>query len=305
MIMEQSSGPSLAMSQPALRALALQQFVAPGGIYPPRGPDGWATNFVGMIQTFAGSPANIFGAIPAKGQLLSIAQTPMLFSLLGTSYGGDGRTNFALPDLTERTVLGGNPGQIGEQSLGMTYMISAVASMEDGVPPLGSVAPFGGNFVPAGWLPCDGSTYSMEQYPDLAALIGTTFGGSLPDFAVPNLTGRAVVGAGTPVGYPPIQLGQTVAGTVEGLGLNYIICVDGYYPTSSGDGQFPTDRPFMGQVTAYAGAKPPPHWSACDGSILPIMSRQALFSLLGVRYGGDGISNFSLPDLRGLMTIGQ
>jgi len=51
---------------------------------------------IGEIKLSAGNAA---AGIPANGQLLSIAQNPSLFQILGTTYGGDGQTTFALPDL--------------------------------------------------------------------------------------------------------------------------------------------------------------------------------------------------------------
>lgn len=48
---------------------------------------------------------------------------------------------------------------------------------------------------------------------------------------------------------------------------------------------------------------PPRGWATCDGQILPINQNQSLFSLLGTTYGGDGRSNFALPDLRGRTPI--
>jgi len=50
------------------------------------------------------------GTLEANGQLLSISQNTALFSLLGTIYGGDGRTTFALPDLRGRTMIGAGQG---------------------------------------------------------------------------------------------------------------------------------------------------------------------------------------------------
>jgi microcystin-dependent protein len=47
----------------------------------------------------------------------------------------------------------------------------------------------------------------------------------------------------------------------------------------------------------------PKGWAACDGQLLPINQNQALFSLLGTTYGGDGRVNFALPDLRGRMPV--
>jgi len=59
---------------------------------------GVAQCVVGEIRLFAGSVA---GAMPAAGQLLPINQNQALFSLLGTKFGGDGKTTFALPDLSD------------------------------------------------------------------------------------------------------------------------------------------------------------------------------------------------------------
>ena len=50
--------------------------------------------------------AAVGGGLPARGQLLSISQNQALFSLLGTTYGGDGRTTFALPDLRDAAPNG-------------------------------------------------------------------------------------------------------------------------------------------------------------------------------------------------------
>lgn len=54
----------------------------------------------------------------------------------------------------------------------------------------------------------------------------------------------------------------------------------------------------------YAGERVPLNWACCDGSLLPIAQNGALFSLIGVSYGGDGITTFALPDLRGRLPMG-
>jgi len=58
-------------------------------------------------------------------------------------------------------------------------------------------------------------------------------------------------------------------------------------------------EPFLGQITIFAGNFAPRNWALCHGQILPINQNQALFSLLGITYGGDGRTSFALPDLRG------
>lgn len=58
-------------------------------------------------------------------------------------------------------------------------------------------------------------------------------------------------------------------------------------------------EPFIGQIAMFAGNFAPRGWALCDGQLLPISQNTALFSILGTTYGGDGITTFGLPDLRG------
>ncbi len=58
-------------------------------------------------------------------------------------------------------------------------------------------------------------------------------------------------------------------------------------------------QPFIGQIQIFAFDFPPRNWALCAGQLLPINQNQALFSLLGTTYGGNGTTNFALPDLRG------
>jgi microcystin-dependent protein len=56
--------------------------------------------------------------------------------------------------------------------------------------------------------------------------------------------------------------------------------------------------PFLSQIETFAFNFAPKGWTLCNGQLLPIAQNQALFSLLGTVYGGDGRVNFALPDLR-------
>lgn len=58
-------------------------------------------------------------------------------------------------------------------------------------------------------------------------------------------------------------------------------------------------EPFIGEIKMFAGNFAPHGYALCDGQLLPINDNQALFSLLGTTYGGDGRTTFALPDLRG------
>jgi microcystin-dependent protein len=64
-------------------------------------------------------------------------------------------------------------------------------------------------------------------------------------------------------------------------------------------------NPFIGQITLLPYNFAPFGWAFCAGQLLPISQHTALFSLLGTTYGGNGTSNFALPDLRGRAPIGQ
>src|SRR5574340_226936 len=64
------------------------------------------------------------------------------------------------------------------------------------------------------------------------------------------------------------------------------------------------DQPFVGEIILAGFTFPPVGWAVCDGSILQIQQYTALFSLIGARYGGDGITTFGLPDLRGRVPVG-
>jgi microcystin-dependent protein len=59
----------------------------------------------------------------------------------------------------------------------------------------------------------------------------------------------------------------------------------------------------MGVVMCFAGYYTPRYWATCDGQALSISQNQALFSLLGTTYGGDGVNTFCLPDLRGRTAV--
>lgn len=61
--------------------------------------------------------------------------------------------------------------------------------------------------------------------------------------------------------------------------------------------------PFMGELRIMAFNFAPKGWAQCNGQLLPINQNQALFSLFGTMYGGDGQTNFALPNLRGRTPI--
>jgi microcystin-dependent protein len=64
-------------------------------------------------------------------------------------------------------------------------------------------------------------------------------------------------------------------------------------------------EPYIGQIETFAFGFAPKNWALCGGQLMPIAQNQALFSLLGTTYGGDGIRTFALPNLQSRVAVGQ
>lgn len=64
-------------------------------------------------------------------------------------------------------------------------------------------------------------------------------------------------------------------------------------------------EPFVGEIRMFAGNFAPRGWAFCDGQLLAVSQNDALFSLYGTIYGGDGRTTFGLPDLRGRIPLHQ
>ncbi|AYZ10538.1 phage tail protein [Chryseobacterium arthrosphaerae] len=180
--------------------------------------------YIGIVKLFAGNFAPR-GWMFCDGSLLSIAQNSALFSILGTTYGGDGRTTFALPNLKGRMALGAGTVNSSENY------------------PLGIVSGTTQNTLLASNLPSIGGGFQLKvanknantSTPSAAvsiAITGTQVGRDFnvvpsfvnnanPDTAI-NGQSISFVGQNLPVNNMPPY-----------LGLNYIICVEGIYPPRS------------------------------------------------------------------------
>src|ERR1051326_2730121 len=104
---------------------------------------------------------------------------------------------------------------------------------------------------------------------------------------------------------------QPVENRQPTLALTYIIALEGIFPSDGGTAGTPNqtsppDRttPFIGAIRVVSFNFAPKGYALCEGQVLPINQNQALFSLLGTTYGGDGRTTFALPDLRGRVPIG-
>jgi microcystin-dependent protein len=224
-------------------SLALQSLIAVNAPFPGRGGGGGSAVFIGQIANFAGNfvPS---GWMAADGRLLQIQTNQALFSILGTTYGGNGITTFALPDLRGRAAVGAD----GTHQLGSTSGAESTTLNVSQLPPHDHTLPGGG-------------------------VTGNTGGG------------------------------QPVSNEQPSLALNYLIATAGLFPSPSSAG-FDQNTPIIGQITEFAGNFAPSGWALADGSLLPIATNQELFSLIGTQYGGNGVTTFALPDLRGRTLLG-
>jgi microcystin-dependent protein len=80
------------------------------------------------------------------------------------------------------------------------------------------------------------------------------------------------------------------------LTLNYCIALTGIYPSRNAN-------PFLSEIELYAFNYPPKGFAFCNGQLLPINQNQALFSLIGTFYGGNGTTTFALPNLQGRVPV--
>jgi len=152
-------------------AVAITQIVTTQGIFPCRDcQDAVAANTIGAMRMFAGN-FGVAGYPTANGQIQAIAQNTALFSILGTSYGGDGQTTFALPDLGGRTIVGAGQGPglsdwvVGRQDgSGLTTLNSgALAQHAHGLPGGGLTGVTGGGLPVSNLMPSLGMTFMIAD----------------------------------------------------------------------------------------------------------------------------------------------
>jgi microcystin-dependent protein len=241
-------------------------------------------------------------------------------------------TSFA--DILQTTV---------QPSMGLTYMIctdGSDPSTDSTAPFTGEIAAFSSSFVTEpGWVPCDGSSLPVAGNSALFNTIGTNYGGNgVTTFDLPNLEGHVAIGAGQGAGLTNRNLGDTPGSNQVSLStpilpvadggqdqpfnnmqasetINYIIATTGVFPTRNVAAPLvsgvPTVQPvatsqsLLASIVPFAGSVAPSGWAFCDGSILSKDSNPALFELIGTTYGGDGITTFALPDLRGRAPVGM
>jgi microcystin-dependent protein len=173
--------------------------------------------FMGSIMLFAGNfPPR--GWMYCQGQTLQIAQYQALFSLLGTFYGGNGTTTFQLPDLRSRVPVGTGQGTgLSSWNLGQLQGDEAVVITTNQLPSHNHNVQVSGS--PAN---------SNAAGGNYLAVANGDFSGDPVTVNTYNGTPNAVLG---PSSISNTGLGQPVANIQPSLGLNYIICLEGIYPS--------------------------------------------------------------------------
>ncbi len=189
---------------------------------------GGAEPFVGEIETVGFNFAPVNWAL-CQGQLLPISQYTALFSLLGTTYGGDGRTTFALPDLRGRVAVGQGNGFIMGQQGGSASVTLSIANM----PPHNHTASTtvtvqGTAGTPA--VTSEGTTDTPAANTVLAkmnrSLQYSTAAPTVSMTPTPiNATAAATTTVGTVGGGQPFSILQPYQV------VNYIIALNGIYPS--------------------------------------------------------------------------
>lgn len=174
---------------------------------------------LGTIKMFAGNFAPR-GYLFCNGAILSIAQNQALFSLLGTTYGGNGTTTFALPNLNGRAPIGSGTANTGKSvNLGEAGGSPNTTILNTNLP----------TFVSQLKVSKSNAATASPSSASSIAVTGTLNG---RDFtAIPSFVDAApdtVINAGS-VTFTGANL--PIENMPPYLGMNYIICVEGIYPS--------------------------------------------------------------------------
>jgi microcystin-dependent protein len=171
--------------------------------------------YIAQIILFAGNFAPRNWAF-CQGQILAIAQNTALFSLLGTTYGGNGQTTFALPDLRGRVPVGTGQGpglpaiNLGEVSGEATHTL-IVTEMPAHNHPVRAKADVANTANPTG------NSLSVGQGPNSSTI--NLYSNAAPDVSL-NAASEGIIGGSQP--HNNMQ---------PYLGMNYIICLFGIFPS--------------------------------------------------------------------------
>ena len=233
-----------------------------------------AQPYVGEIRMFAGNFAPA-GWMFCEGQLLPISENETLFQLIGTTYGGDGESTFALPDLRGRIPIHQGNGFILAETGGAEEVTLTDAADPGPQPPAASAATATARPDQPRRQRCRRS--SVQRLRRTSTTPPTRLDGDQ------SRSGRRRQPAAHELPAVPLR-------RLHHLAVRHLPDPD--LGADMAD-------PFVAEIRIFPFNFAPKGWAWCDGQLLPISQNTALFSLLGTTYGGDGKTTFALPDLQG------
>lgn len=180
--------------------------------------------FIGVVKLFAGNFAPR-GWRLCNGDLMPIAQYTALFSLIGTTYGGNGQTNFALPNLNGRVAIGAGPGVQGTstrvqgETVGSETVILTINNLPAHKHNVASTLNSATTVAATHNVPAVGSVLAKASDINTdAANIYAAGPGTIPIGSI--VTTETLIGGANPL--PIMQ---------PSLALTYIICLEGVWPS--------------------------------------------------------------------------
>ena len=230
---------------------------------------------IGEIRMFAGNFAPA-GWMFCLGQTLPISENDALFTLIGTTFGGDGQETFMLPNLASRVPIGPSQQNPIGTLLGTEQVQLTVQQIPAHSHPLMATTNVATSSTPTNAMLATSGNASSMWY-------GT-------DSPSTDMSAQAISPAGGSQPHTNVQPFQVV---------NFIISLFGTFPP-----EYTVDDPFMAEIRIFSGSQVPTGWAPCNGQLQPISMNTAMFALLGTAFGGDGKSTFAYPNLQGSAAMG-
>ncbi|MDF7777221.1 phage tail protein [Sphingomonas sp. AOB5] len=132
----------------------------------------------------------------------------------------------------------------------------------------------------------DGRKMEVDKFSELHAEIRSEFGGDSRYFHLPDLAGKALIG----------RWSKDDPGLRWTVAVNWLICAK--------DAWLSGRTPCIGMMRPILGDSVPPGWLVADGRMLPVEEYEELSAIIGKRFGGNGRTEFALPDMRGRTPVG-
>ena len=243
--------------------------------------------YIGEIRMFGGSFAPAGWAF-CNGQLMPISENDALFTLIGTTYGGDGQETFGIPDLQGRIPIhaGQGPGISQTYQLGETGGVESVTLTTNQIP-----------IHTHALHRLRRATARRLANPHNNVLARSSLVNAYINETAEVPTWRRSASAQSAAASRTRTCSRFCASATSSRcsASSRISDLEGHTMSS----------PFVAEIRIFACNFAPTGWAQCNGQLLPLSQNTALFSLLGTFYGGDGKSTFALPNLEGSAAIGQ